>query len=181
MKFRETNIPDVWLIELEPRRDPRGFFSRTWCQRELEENNLVSRIVQCNIGFSPVAGTLRGLHLQQAPYGEEKVVRCIRGRIFDVVVDLRPGSPAFLRTHAIELSAEQLTQIYIPQGVAHGYQTMCDNTEVMYQTSQFYHPDSCDGVRWDDPSLAIQWPLTVTQISEVDRTWELLETRTASL
>lgn len=181
MKFRATNIPDVWLIDLEPRRDHRGFFSRTWCQRELQQHNLVNRIVQCNIGFSPQAGTLRGLHFQHAPHGEEKVVRCIRGRIFDVVVDLRPDSPGFLQTHQIELSADQLVQIYIPQGVAHGYQTMCEDTEVMYQTSQFYCPESCDGIRWDDPELAINWPLDVTEISEVDRKWELLESKTASL
>lgn len=171
MRFVETELPGAFVIELEPRTDGRGFFARTWCQEEFAERGLSTRIVQCNIGHSVEAGTVRGLHYQDVPYAEAKVVRCSRGALFDVMVDLRPSSPTYGRWSGRELSEDDHRLIYIPEGVAHGYQTLVEHTEIFYQTSAPYQPQSTAGVRYDDPAFGICWPLEVTALSDADRSW----------
>jgi dTDP-4-dehydrorhamnose 3,5-epimerase len=153
-----TAVAGAFLVEIERLADHRGFFARTWCAREMEAHGLVSRLVQCSVSFNKTAGTLRGLHYQAAPHGETKLVRCTRGAIHDVVVDLRPDSPTFLRHLAVTLSAESRAAVYVPEGCAHGFQTLEDDTEVFYQMSAFHAPEHARGVRWDDPAFAIAWP-----------------------
>jgi dTDP-4-dehydrorhamnose 3,5-epimerase len=171
MKFHETSIPGAYLIELEPRRDERGFFARAWCADELAEQGLCDRVVQCNIGHSAKAGTIRGLHWQRAPHSEVKVVRCTQGAIFDVIVDVRPESPCYGRHFAVELSAENHQLLYIPAGVGHGYQTLTDRAEIFYQASAPFVPAAADGLRYDDPALGIVWPREVSVIAPRDLTW----------
>ncbi len=180
MQFTRTNIPDAYIISLDPQRDERGFFARAWCQRELEEHGLCADVVQCNIGFSEKAGTVRGIHWQNEPHDEVKIVRCTRGGVFDVMVDVRPNSPTYGQHHAMELKAADRTLLYIPTGVGHGYQTLFDDSEVFYQTSQFYHAESCDGLRYNDPALAIDWPLEVSVIADRDLTWPDFALRSAA-
>lgn len=158
MIFRETPIPGAFVVEPERIEDERGFFARTWCEREFREHGLDPRLAQCSVSFNRRAGTLRGMHYQAAPHGEAKLVRCTMGAIYDVVVDLRPDSPAFRRWTAVELSARNRRMLYIPQGLAHGFQTLEPDTEVFYQISEFYHPESARGVRWNDPAFGIEWP-----------------------
>lgn len=169
--FNKTKLPGVFEIDLEPKRDERGFFARTWCQREFEAQGLDPRLVQCNSSFNTRKGTLRGLHYQAAPYAETKVVRCTRGAIYDVVVDLRPQSPNFREWIAVVLTAENSKMIYVPKGCAHGFLTLEDRSEVFYQMSEFYSAESARGVRWDDLAFRISWPGKVEVISERDRTY----------
>jgi dTDP-4-dehydrorhamnose 3,5-epimerase len=169
--FTETDVAGVYLIDLEPIADERGFFARTWCERELAAHGLDTRIAQCNTSFNAKKGTLRGLHYQVAPFEEVKIVRCISGAIGDVVVDLRAGSPTYLRHAAITLTADNRRMLYIPTGVAHGFQTLADDTEVSYQMSEVYSPEHARGVRWDDPVFGISWPEAERIVNERDRSY----------
>ena len=171
MIFRETTLKGAFVIEMEKFEDKRGFFARAWCQKEVEANGLVSRVVQTNISFNKKRGTLRGMHYQVAPYEQIKLVRCTRGAIYDVIIDLRPDSPTFRTWTGVELTAENYIMLYVPENVAHGFQTLEDNTEVTYQVSQFYTPASERGVRYDDPVFQVEWPLPVEVISEKDIAW----------
>jgi len=170
MVFQETKLPGVFEIHLEPCCDSRGFFARSWCQREFENHGLNPKVVQCNVAFNGRRGTLRGMHYQGAPKGEAKLVRCTSGSIYDVVIDLRPQSSTFKHWVAAVLSAENRHMLYIPEGCAHGLLTLTDNTEVFYQMSEFYHPELSRGVRFDDPAFQIAWPEKIEVISERDRT-----------
>jgi dTDP-4-dehydrorhamnose 3,5-epimerase len=175
MTFRETKLPGVFEIHLEPKSDDRGFFARAWCVKEFEAHGLNPRLVQCNASFNYKKGTLRGMHYQEAPYAETKIVRCTQGAIHDVVLDLRPQSPTFKKWIATILSAENRRMLYIPEGCAHGFLTLRDQTEVFYQMSEFFHAESARGVRWDDPAFGIAWPTKVKVISERDRTYPNFE------
>src|SRR5712692_3087543 len=171
MIFSETNLPGVYVIDAERKEDHRGFFARAWCQRELEQRGLNPRVAQVNAAFTTRRGGLRGLHFQLAPRQEVKIVRCTMGALFDVILDLRPESPTHKRWVGVELTADNRRMVYVPQGCAHGYQTFADNTEMYYQTSEFYAPELARGVRYDDPAFGIALPLPVTSISEADRSW----------
>jgi len=171
MTFHETSLPGVFEISLEPNSDERGFFARSWCQVEFEGRGLNSRLAQCNISFNERKGTLRGMHYQAEPFGEAKVVRCTAGAIYDVVIDLRIQSPSFRQWVAVSLTADNRHMLYIPEGCAHGFLTLTDNTEVFYQISEFYHPESSRGVRWNDPAFQIVWPEKVAVISERDNSY----------
>jgi len=169
MKFSPTKLPGVWIVDLEKHDDERGFFARSWCQQEFEQHGLNPRLVQCSVSFNHKKGTLRGMHYQIAPHEEAKLVRCTRGAIYDVAVDLRPASPTRKQWLGVELTAENGRALYISEGFAHGFQTLADNAEVFYQMSEFYHPESARGVRWDDPQLAIRWPVADKIISPRDQ------------
>jgi len=158
MQFSEAKLPGVFIIDLEKIRDERGFFARALCHREFEAQGLTDDFVQANLSFNQKKFTLRGMHYQEAPYDEVKLVRCSKGKLLDVVIDLRPASPTHLNWMAQELDAERHTMIYIPKGFAHGYLTLADATEVFYQVSQYYTPDAEKGIRWDDPLFHIEWP-----------------------
>ncbi|MBM4423651.1 MAG: dTDP-4-dehydrorhamnose 3,5-epimerase [Chloroflexi bacterium] len=173
MIFRKTKLSGVFIVEPELLTDERGFFARTWCRDEFAAHGLNPRLAQCNISFNKKAGTLRGMHYQIAPYEEAKLVRCTRGAIYDVVIDLRPDSETFKHWLAVELTAENRRALYIPESFAHGFQTLVDNTEVFYQMSEFYHPEAARGVRWDDPAFGIVWPEAERDISDKDRRWPL--------
>ena len=168
MTFQETKLSGVFEIHLEPAHDSRGFFARSWCQKEFENRGLDPRVVQCNVSFNQRKGTLRGMHYQASPNAEAKLVRCTSGSVYDVVIDLRPQSPTFKQWIAAVLSSVQRNMIYVPKGCAHGFLTLEDNTEVFYQMSEFYSPESVGGVRWDDPAFQIVWPAKVEVISERD-------------
>lgn len=169
MKFAELPIPGVFRIDLEKREDARGFFARLFCRDEFAAHGLETTWAQMNDSFSRQAGTLRGLHYQRPPHAETKVVRCLRGGIFDVVVDLRQGSKTFGRWHGLELSDENRTMLYIPKGVAHGFQTLRADTELLYFHSEIYAPGAEGGVAYDDPDIGVAWPLEVAEISGRDR------------
>jgi dTDP-4-dehydrorhamnose 3,5-epimerase len=169
--FTETELHGAYIIEPERREDDRGFFARLWCQRELEQHGLHSRVVQLNAGFTHRKGSVRGLHFQLPPCQEVKIVRCTMGALFDVILDLRPNSLTYKRWVGVELTADNRRMVYVPEGCAHGYQTLADNTEMYYQTSQFYAPELARGVRYDDAAFRIHWPLPVTDISAADRSW----------
>lgn len=171
MLFRKTGMGGVVEIQVERKTDERGFFARTWCQREFDQAGLNPDLVQCSISYNPHRHTLRGMHYQAAPYKETKLVRCTRGAIHDVVVDLRPQSPTFKQWVGVTLTADDRNMIYIPEGCAHGLLTLQDDCEIFYQMSQFYYPDSARGVRWDDPAFGITWPAQPQLISERDRTY----------
>lgn len=171
MHFSHTTIPGVFTIEVTPHRDERGSFARTWCQNEFEEHGLNPRMVQCSISFNQRTGTLRGMHFQVSPHAEAKLVRCTRGSVYDVVLDLRPGSPSYKQWIAVTLSAENRNMMYVPEGCAHGFITLEDGTEVFYQMSEFYDPPSARGVRWNDPAFGIQWPIETAVISERDASY----------
>ena len=171
MIFRETTLKGAFVIEIEKFEDRRGFFARAWCQKEVEANGLVSRVVQTNISFNKKRGTLRGMHYQVAPHEQVKPVRCTRGVIYDVIIDLRPDSPTFRKWTGVELTAENYTMLYVPENFAHGFQTLENNTEATYQVSQFYSPESERGVRYDDPVFQVEWPLPVEVILEKDIAW----------
>ncbi|HEY5877276.1 MAG TPA: dTDP-4-dehydrorhamnose 3,5-epimerase [Nakamurella sp.] len=175
MKFLRTPIDGVAILELEERGDQRGFFARSFCRDEFEANGLLPDVVQCNISYNHVAGTLRGMHFQLEPATEAKLVRCIAGSIVDVIVDLRPDSTTFRQHVSVELSAANRRSLYVPPMFAHGYQTLVDDTEVLYQVSERYTPGMERGLRYDDPTLGLSWPLPVTLISEKDANWPLLE------
>jgi len=170
VRFEETTMPQVYLIHLEKREDERGFFAREWCKKEFAAKGITSDVVQVNISYSKNAGTMRGLHYQIEPHGEAKLVRCIRGSIFDVIIDLRPGSPTYNRWHSFTLT-DDLTGLYVPDGFAHGFLTLEDDTLVTYLTSNYYSPESERGIRWDDPVFNIAWPKEITVISAKDKSW----------
>jgi len=171
MRFVETTVAGAFVIEPEPIADERGFFARTWCQREAEEHGLNPAVAQCNISFNLRKGTLRGMHYQAAPHEEAKLVRCARGAIYDVIIDLRPRSPSYGAHVGAELTEGNGRLIYVPEGCAHGFLTLADRTEVLYQMSQLYVPDAGRGVRWDDPAFGISWPGAVEVINERDRSY----------
>lgn len=171
MFFQGTKLKGSYIILPEKREDERGFFARTWCQKEFEAHGLVSRVAQTNVCFSKSRGTLRGMHYQVAPCEETKLVRCTRGAIYDVVIDLRPQSPTFKQWMGVELTAGNYKMLYVPENFAHGYQTLEDNTEVIYLVSQFYSAESERGVRYNDPAFGIDWPLEVQVISDKDESW----------
>jgi dTDP-4-dehydrorhamnose 3,5-epimerase len=175
MTFCETKLSGVFEIRLEPNQDERGFFARSWCEKEFADRGLNPRLVQCSVSFNFKKGTLRGIHYQTGSYQESKLVRCTQGAIYDVAVDLRPQSPTFKRWFAAVLSAENHHMLYIPEGCGHGLLTLTDNAEVFYQMSQFYHPESARGVRWDDPAFQIAWPGEIKAITERDRTYPNFE------
>jgi len=171
VSFSEGPVAGAFAIELERRRDARGWFARSWCEREFAEHGLVARVAQVNTQWSPEVGTLRGLHWQDPPHAEVKLVRCTRGAAYDVIADLRPASPTFRRWMARELTPDEGVMLYAPEGCAHGYLTLKENTEVTYFTSACYAPDAARGVRFDDPAFAIAWPAPVRVVSDQDRTW----------
>lgn len=175
MVFTETKLKGAFIVDLEPRGDDRGFFARAFCQREFEAQGLKPLIAQANISFNYRKGTVRGLHFQFPPAAETKFVRCSRGAIVDVIVDLRPESPTYLQHVAVELTADNRRGLYVPERFAHGYQVLEDNTETTYQVGEFYTPAAESGLRYSDPRLAIEWPLPVTDLSPKDRAWGLLE------
>jgi dTDP-4-dehydrorhamnose 3,5-epimerase len=175
MIFSQTKLAGVLEIGIDPNTDERGFFARSWCQREFEDRGLNPRLVQCNVSYNENKGTLRGLHYQASPYPEAKLVRCTNGAIYDVAVDLRPQSPTFMNWFGAELSSKNHKSIYIPEGCAHGFLTLEDETEVFYQMSEFYHPELSRGVRWDDRAFQILWPAPVEVISDRDRTYPNFE------
>jgi len=168
MIFRETRLAGAFEIDVEPKSDERGLFARTWCQKEFADRGLEANVVQCSLSFSPRKATLRGMHYQAVPHSETKVVRCTRGSIYDVVLDLRPESPTFKDWVAIVLSAENRKTMYVPEGCAHGFLTLEDETEVFYQMSEFHDMEFARGVRFDDPAFQIDWPKRIEVISERD-------------
>ena len=171
MRFVPNELNGAYIIELEPILDERGFFARTFCEKEFRQKGLISHFIQCNIAWSKTAGILRGMHYQIAPHAEVKVVRCTRGAIYDVIIDLRPNSPTYCKWAAVELTPRCNKMLYVPEGFAHGYQTMEPDTEVSYWMSNFYHPASQHGIRWDDPSFDIDWPISNPILSEKDRSY----------
>ena len=175
MIFTETRLKGAYIIDLEPIEDGRGFFARSFCTHELEKIGLVGTFVQCNISYNRRRGTLRGMHYQEKPHEEVKIVSCTRGRLHDVVVDLRADSETFRDWLAVELSQKNRRALYIPKGFAHGFQTLEDNTDVLYFMSEFYCPASARGLRWNDPALAIRWPLQNPILSEKDGSYSVLE------
>ncbi len=177
MRFVPTKLAGAFVIEPEPRADERGLFARTWCRDEFAAHGLTTSWVQCNVSFNHRTGTLRGMHYQADPHPEVKLVRCTRGAAYDVIADLRPGSPTYRQWVAVELTADNRRAVYVPGGFAHGFQTLADETELFYQMSEFYHPESARGVRWDDPALGIEWPPCAGRvISERDRSFPDLPT-----
>jgi dTDP-4-dehydrorhamnose 3,5-epimerase len=175
MIFKETKLAGAYLISLQLIEDDRGFFARTWCRDEFAAHNLNTRLVQANVSHNRLRGTLRGLHYQAAPYAETKVVRCIRGAIYDVIVDIRESSPSYLDWIGVELTEANREMVYVPEGFAHGFQTLSDGSEVEYQMSEFFNADAAGGLRYDDPAIGIKWPLPVETISTKDASWPLLE------
>ena len=171
MIFTETKLPGAFLVEPEYSRDERGFFARTWCQREFAAHGLEPRLAQCSVSLNLRRGTLRGMHYQVLPGPEVKLVRCTQGALYDVILDLRPDSAAFRQWAAFELDARNRRSLCIPAGCAHGFQTLLDETEVFYQISEFYAPELARGARWNDPAFQIEWPLADPILSERDRTW----------
>jgi dTDP-4-dehydrorhamnose 3,5-epimerase len=171
MRFTETALKGACIVDIERRADRRGFFARTFCAQEFAAHGLRPVVAQCNVSFNHSRGTLRGLHYQVPPATEAKLVRCTRGAIYDVIVDLRPQSPTYLHHLGVELRATEYTALYVPELFAHGYQALTDGAEVVYQVSEFYAPDRERGLRFDDPALGIRWPLPVSEISEKDASW----------
>jgi len=172
VRFVSTELPGAYVVELEEHADERGFFARIWCRDELATHGLTAELAQCSLSRNAVAGTLRGMHFQRTPNQEAKLVRCTRGAIFDVIVDLRADSSTFGRWFGVELEEAAGRALYVPEGFAHGFQTLVDDVDVLYMISTPYAPESASGVRWDDPFLAIEWPHTGRRvISDRDRTW----------
>jgi len=170
--FTPLRIPGAYVIDLERREDERGFFARSWCREEFEAHGLNPTVVQCNVSFNRRKGTLRGLHYQALPFAEAKSVRCTRGAVFDVIVDIRPDSPTYLRWEAVVLTGENRRMVYVPEGCAHGFQTLEDDSEVFYLMSQAYKPEYARGIRWDDPAIRIEWPPAAERIiSKRDRSY----------
>ena len=174
MILTQTPLKGAWIIDIEPAIDHRGFFARTFCQDTFEAHNIHVQWIQTSISYNAKKGTLRGMHFQKAPHEEAKLVRCLSGKIYDVIVDLRENSPTYQQTFAIELSAEKRNALYIPKGFAHGFQTLQDNTEILYYISENYYPESASGIPWNDPTLHINWPITNPIISDKDQTYQRL-------
>ena len=175
MIFTETELRGAFVIDLERREDSRGYFARAFCQHELADHGLKPVIAQANVAFNNVAGTLRGMHFQYPPKAETKIVRCTRGAILDIIVDLRPESSTYLQNVAVDLNEENGRALYVPERFAHGYQTLADRTETSYQVGEFYAPETEGGLAYDDPRLGLEWPLPVAAISEKDAQWEPLD------
>ncbi len=171
MKFTETSVQGAFILDVDRIIDERGYFGRLWCAKELRDQGLNTRIEQINIGFSSKAGTLRGLHYQAEPHDEVKMIRCTRGAVFTVVLDIRLDSPTFREWHGVELSPHNASKLYVPEGCATGYLTLEDDSEIYYSTSKFYAPEAATGVRFDDPFFAIEWPGEVKVISDNDQSW----------
>jgi dTDP-4-dehydrorhamnose 3,5-epimerase len=172
MRFTEIRLRGAFLIEPEPIEDERGFFARIWCQEEFRKHGLTAEIAQISLSFTKRRGILRGMHYQVAPHEEVKLVRCTRGAIYDVLLDLRPGSATFGEWFSVRLSAENRQMIYVPKGFAHGFLSLVDATEVLYQISEFHHPESARGVRWNDPAFGIEWPDENPVVSAKDQAYE---------
>jgi dTDP-4-dehydrorhamnose 3,5-epimerase len=168
--FQPLAFAGLWSVRMERREDERGFFARSFCAEEFERHGLSPRVAQCSVSHSRHRGTLRGLHWQETPHAEAKLVRCTRGRMYDVIVDLRRDSPSFARWTSVELAAATGDAVYVPEGMAHGFQTLEDDTDVLYQMSVPHHPASARGIRWNDPRFAIAWPIPDPVLSEADRT-----------
>jgi dTDP-4-dehydrorhamnose 3,5-epimerase len=175
MIFTETTLKGAFIIDLELRQDTRGAFARTFCAREFDAHGLKPTVAQCNLSFNHKAGTLRGMHYQIPPASETKLVRCTKGSIYDVIIDLRPASPTYLQHIGVELTADNRRALYVPELFAHGYQALTDGAEVVYQVGEFYTPGYERGLRYDDPFFGIAWPMPVTVISEKDAAWDLFE------
>jgi dTDP-4-dehydrorhamnose 3,5-epimerase len=175
MIFNEATIPGAYVIEPERITDHRGFFTRVWCKKEFQQHGLCTELLQSNVGFSHRKGTVRGLHFQHSPHAESKIVRCTRGAMFDVIVDLRPDLPTYKHWFGVELTGENGKMIYVPEGVAQGYMTLEDCTEMNYHTSRFFCAEAASGVRFDDPEFGIEWPMAPTVVSEQDRNWPLMK------
>lgn len=171
MKFQETELEGAYIIELEKMKDDRGFFARIFCQKELQDHSLAPNVAQANVSFNTHAGTLRGMHYQMSPYEETKLVRCTRGALYDVIVDLRPDSSTYKRWIGVELTATNYKMLYVPANFGHGFITLEDDTEATYFVSEFYTPGSERGLRWNDPQFDIKWPHSVDVISEKDADW----------
>jgi dTDP-4-dehydrorhamnose 3,5-epimerase len=174
MKFHKTPLKDLIIIEPEKIEDERGFFARTWDTEVFSKVGLNPKIIQCSISSNKKKGTLRGLHVQNSPYEESKIIRCTRGKLYDIVVDLRTDSLTFKKWFSIELSADNYKMVYVPEGCAHGYQTLEDNTDASYQMTKEFKPEYYTGVRWDDPAFGIKLPLEITVISKKDTMWNFL-------
>ena len=174
LKFRELSLKGVFLIELEKIEDDRGFFARSWDKEIFESRGLNSNLSQCNISFNKKKGTVRGMHFQKHPHEEVKVVRCTKGKVFEVLIDIREDSENFHKWTFIELSEEKFEILYVPEGFALGFQTLTDNTELFYQMSEYFHPESSEGIKWNDPKIGIKWPLECSTISKKDESFELL-------
>lgn len=168
MLFEKIDIPGAVLVRIERKADPRGFFARSFCAEEFRREGLPQRFVQCSLSYNEYRGTLRGMHFQWPPSKEGKLVRCVRGRLFDVLIDLRPQSPSYLQHRAVLLDEDERNAVFIPHGIAHGFQTLADRTEVFYQMTDFFAPELNGGVRWDDPTFKIAWPLPGPTLSERD-------------
>ena len=181
MIFTETRLGGAFVIDLERKEDNRGFFARTFCQHDFEQHGLKPVIAQANVAFSRFKGTMRGMHFQFPPAPETKLVRCTRGAILDIIVDIRPESPTYLEHVAIELTADNHRALFVPERFAHGYQVLEDETETSYQVGEFYTPSAEGGLRFDDPKLGLTWPFAVTEISDKDRGWALLADSGAEL
>ena len=171
MIFNETELKGAFIIDLERHQDDRGFFARTFCQKELEAHGLISDVAQANMSLSKTRGTLRGMHYQKSPFEETKLVRCTQGALYDVIIDLRPDSPTFKKWIGVELTADNFRMLFVPKNFAHGFITLAGDTEVTYMVSQFYAPGAELGIRWNDPQFGIQWPDDVQVISEKDAGW----------
>ncbi|MCQ6563573.1 dTDP-4-dehydrorhamnose 3,5-epimerase [Paenibacillus mendelii] len=171
MIFAEAALQGVYTIDLQPIDDDRGFFARTFCKKEFEAYGLHTDLVQCNLSNNRKSGTVRGMHYQLAPYEEVKLVQCVRGAIYDVVIDLRPSSATYLQWNAFELNEFNRRMLYIPEGFAHGFQTLQDETEVFYQMGNYYYPEASRGIRWNDPQFGIEWPLACEVISDKDQSY----------
>jgi dTDP-4-dehydrorhamnose 3,5-epimerase len=174
MIFTETPLAGAWIVDPEPREDNRGLFARAYCTQEFAARGLHTVYPQHNISRSTRRGTLRGMHFQNPPHAEAKLIRCTRGAIYDVIVDIREGSPSFRRWHGVELDARGLRQLYVPEGFAHGFITLTDDVEVTYLNSHAYAPGAEGGLRYDDPGIGVAWPVAVTEISERDTAWPLV-------
>ncbi|MDQ0872133.1 dTDP-4-dehydrorhamnose 3,5-epimerase [Paenibacillus sp. V4I3] len=171
MILKQTDLKDAYIIELEPITDERGFFARAWCKSDFKKYGIDIDIKQCNVSYNKKKGTLRGMHYQVAPYEEAKFVRVIHGAIYDVIIDLRVDSPTYLEWTSVELTAQKRNMLYIPEGFAHGFQTLEDDTEVFYQMGEYFHSESARGIRWNDPSFNIKWKIEEPIISEKDKTY----------
>ena len=175
MRYHPTSLAGAYVIELEKISDQRGFFARTWCQNEFADKGLNSNLVQCNVSYNKIRGTLRGMHYQRAPYWEAKLVRCTRGAIYDVIIDLRNDSKTFTHWFGVKLTSKNRKALYVPEGFAHGFLTLKDHTEVIYQMSEAFSAGNSDGVRWNDAAFGIKWPLDPEVISEQDNSYPFLQ------
>lgn len=181
MRFTETSLRGAWVIDLEPRHDDRGFFARSFCQREFAEHGIAGDVRQANVSFNAAAGTVRGMHFQYPPAGENKVVRVVAGALLDVIVDLRPESPTFLEHVAVELTAANRRSLVVPPRVAHGFMTLTDDVEVLYLMSEFHTPSEAGGLPFDDPQLGIAWPRVAAVVSDQDRAWPSVDSQVDTL